>query len=148
MDRLAFKDKLLGLIQNIDQAYPVELAYLFGSYAKGTDHSESDIDVALLFKHKYEEREELLILGRVINEGEKLLRKKVDVVSLSKASPLLKYEIIREGIILKDSIRRGSFESFALREYFDFRYYSEIYNQAMLKRLTKGTYFGGDAGGK
>ncbi len=148
MDRLPFKDRLLAFIQSIDEVYPLELAYLFGSIAKGTGHNESDIDLALLFKQKYEEREELLILGRLIDEGEKFLRNKVDVVSLGKASPLLKYQVICEGIVLKDSTQRGAFESLALREYFDFRYYSEIYNKAMLEHLNRGTYFGGDAGGK
>lgn len=148
MDNLPFKDRLLEFIQVIDKIYPLEMVYLFGSVAKGTDHSESDIDLALLFKQKYEEREELLILGRLMDEGEKFLGKKVDVVSLGKASTLLKYQVIREGIVLKDSVQRGTFESLALREYFDFRYYSAIYNRAMLKHLNRGTYFGGDAGGK
>lgn len=148
MDKLPFKEKLIEFVQHIDKTYPVELAYLFGSYAKGTENSDSDIDVALLFKQKYAEREELLILGRIIDEGEKFFQQKIDVISLENASLLLKYEVISEGIVLKDSPQRGTFESLVLREYFDFRSYSEIYNQAMLKRLAGGTYFGGDANGK
>lgn len=144
MDKLPFKEKLIKFVQHIDKTNPVELAYLFGSYARGTENSNSDIDVALLFKQKYAEREELLIMGRIIDEGEKFFKQKIDVVSLENASLLLKYEVISEGIVLKDSPQRGSFESLVLREYFGFRRYPEIYNQGMLKRLAAGTYFGGD----
>ncbi|MGV3604377.1 MAG: nucleotidyltransferase domain-containing protein [Dyadobacter fermentans] len=32
----------------VKKMYPVSKAYLFGSFAKGTNHSDSDIDVALI----------------------------------------------------------------------------------------------------
>ena len=41
-----FGDKLKEFINEIDREYPIELAYLFGSYAKGTENSQSDIDMA------------------------------------------------------------------------------------------------------
>jgi predicted nucleotidyltransferase len=33
------------------QEYPAEFVVLFGSYAKGTDHTHSDIDVAVVVNH-------------------------------------------------------------------------------------------------
>ena len=36
---------------------------------------------------------------------------------------------------MKDSRKRAEFESLALREYFDFRYYSKIYNKAMIEAI-------------
>ncbi len=53
------------------------------------------------------------------------------------ASLLLKYEVIKTGIPLKESKKRAAFESLALREYFDFRYYAEIYNEAMIESIQK-----------
>lgn len=144
---LQYIDQVKELLHRVDKEYPIELAYLFGSYAKGKQSRTSDIDIALLFKQNYEAREELLIRGRIIDQGERLLRKKIDVVPLAKASPLLKYEIIRSGVVLRDSPQRGTVESLALREYFDFRYYSEIYNQAMLNRIKHKTYFRGETDG-
>lgn len=141
IERLPFHDQLTAYIQSIDDAYPLELAYLFGSYAKGTGHRESDIDVALLFKQTYTQAEELLLLGRLMDEGAKRLDRKVDIVFLHRASPLLRYEVVRHRIVLKDSPQRASFESLAIREYFDFRYYAEIYNQAVLQRIAGGAGF-------
>jgi predicted nucleotidyltransferase len=36
-------------IMNIRKKYVIEKAYLYGSFAKGTHHSNSDIDLALVF---------------------------------------------------------------------------------------------------
>ena len=37
-------------IDSINKKYPIENAILFGSFAKGTNHSDSDIDIAIIFK--------------------------------------------------------------------------------------------------
>jgi predicted nucleotidyltransferase len=39
------------LVQQSDFPMPIESVYLFGSYAKGTAHKDSDIDVALVVNH-------------------------------------------------------------------------------------------------
>lgn len=36
-------------VEAVDRKYKVEKAILFGSYAKGTYHEDSDIDLALVF---------------------------------------------------------------------------------------------------
>ena len=33
----------------VDKKYPIEQALLFGSFAKGTNHKDSDIDLAIFF---------------------------------------------------------------------------------------------------
>lgn len=38
---------VISTIRIIDQSYPVKAAYLFGSYAKGTQTEDSDIDIAV-----------------------------------------------------------------------------------------------------
>ena len=37
-------------IETISKKYRIENAILFGSYAKGTNHPDSDIDVAIVFE--------------------------------------------------------------------------------------------------
>jgi len=37
-------------VETISLKYQIENAILFGSYAKGTNHSDSDIDIAIIFK--------------------------------------------------------------------------------------------------
>ncbi|MGI6469735.1 MAG: nucleotidyltransferase domain-containing protein [Syntrophomonadaceae bacterium] len=135
------EDNLKAFINEIDQEYPIELAYLFGSYARGTENSQSDIDIALLFKHQYTNYEELLIRGQIIDKGMSVFSRPVDVVSLNSAPPLLKYEVVVNSVILKDSELRSSFESLAIREYFDFQYYSRIYNEAVIGRIRDDDYF-------
>ncbi|SCX92527.1 hypothetical protein SAMN03080606_00496 [Alkaliphilus peptidifermentans DSM 18978] len=81
--------------------------------------------------------------------GMKYFQRKLDVVSLNSATPLLKYEVVRKGILLKESKRRAEFESLALREYFDFRYYAEAYNKAMIEAIKKDlAQKAGDISGK
>jgi predicted nucleotidyltransferase len=40
-----------ALVKKSDFPMPIEAVYLFGSYAKGTAHKDSDIDVALVVNH-------------------------------------------------------------------------------------------------
>ncbi|MCF6360872.1 MAG: nucleotidyltransferase domain-containing protein [Cyclobacteriaceae bacterium] len=37
-------------ISSISKKYPIENAILFGSFAKGINHADSDIDIAIVFK--------------------------------------------------------------------------------------------------
>ena len=37
-------------VDSISKKYPIENAILFGSFAKGTNHPDSDIDIAIIFK--------------------------------------------------------------------------------------------------
>ena len=39
----------------LEQKYKISSAYLFGSYAKGTEHLESDIDIAFIFNELTDE---------------------------------------------------------------------------------------------
>lgn len=135
MKREDLLEKLNEFLNQIDKLYPIEFAYLFGSFAMETSNKESDIDIAIMFCEKYDRKKEIIIKGNIIDIGEKYFERKLDVVSLQGAAPLLKYEIVREGITLKDSGKRAEFESLALREYFDFRYYSKIYNKAMIETI-------------
>lgn len=87
--------------------------------------------------------EEVFTRGDIIEEGKAFFNKDVDIVSLNNASLLLKYEVIHDGIVIKDDEERASFESLALREYFDFKYYSDIYDNVLLEKIRKGELFGG-----
>lgn len=140
-----FIDVCREFVEEIDKIYPVSFGYLFGSRAKGTDNSLSDVDIALMFKKKYENSERVFIRGDIIETGRKFFKASVDIVDLEKASLIMRYSVVQEGIIIKDGDHeaRTDFESVTLREYFDFQYYSRYYNEAVIKRIKDGTYFGG-----
>ncbi|MGO1819654.1 MAG: type VII toxin-antitoxin system MntA family adenylyltransferase antitoxin [Senegalia sp. (in: firmicutes)] len=123
------KNSIKRFINHIDNKHEIEFAYLFGSIAKGKENKLSDIDVAVKFKNNYNNMKDMLIRGEIIDSASKFFDKNVDIISLDKASIFLKYEVIKDGIVIKDNLNRATFESLVLREYFDFKYYSDIYNE-------------------
>lgn len=141
----AFVDKVRGFIKEIDKSYPICFGYLFGSMANETYNAMSDIDIALMFEKKYDDIDDVLIRGDIIEIGKSFFKEPVDVVNLGKSTLILKYSIVHEGIVIKDddSGKRAEFESLTLREYFDFQYYSEYYNNAVIKSIKEGKYFRG-----
>jgi len=95
-------------------------AYLFGSVARGTDSSSSDIDVGLLLRTA--PSGELNDL-RFTLEGnlERALGQRTQVVILNNAPPDLVHRVLRDGRLLLDRDRaaRIRFEVRARNEYFD-----------------------------
>jgi len=95
-------------------------AYLFGSVARGTDSSSSDIDVGLLLRTA--PSGELNDL-RFNLEGnlERALGQRTQVVILNDAPPDLVHRVLRDGRLLLDRDRaaRIRFEVRARNEYFD-----------------------------
>lgn len=130
-------------ISNMKDKYSIKFAYIFGSQAIGEASENSDVDIAIYFGKSYEAVEEAFIRGDIIEEGKAFFKKDIDVVSLKNASLLMKYEIIHDGIVIKDDDERTNFESLALREYFDFKYYSDIYDNAVIEKIKQGEVFGG-----
>ena len=72
---------------------PILKAYIFGSVAKNENTEESDIDI--LVDLDYSKRIGLLFIQMKI-DLEKLLHKKVDLVSSGGLSPFLKLNIEKE----------------------------------------------------
>ncbi|SHI08678.1 type VII toxin-antitoxin system MntA family adenylyltransferase antitoxin [Clostridium grantii] len=133
--------KIMRFAKTIDEKYPIRFAYLFGSYARGDNHSNSDIDLAFYFDKHYSDIEDAFNRGTIIEDGKEFFNKNVDIISLNKASLLLKHEIIRDGIVVKDFIGRATFESLLMREYFDYKYFSDIYDEKMIKNIKNGNFF-------
>lgn len=102
----------------------------------GEQNDSSDIDIAIMPKCKSVNKiEEVFIRGNLIEIGRSIFKKEIDIVFLNIDSVLLKYEIIHDGIVIKDSEDRSSFESLTFREYFDFKYYSDYYNSVMINDI-------------
>lgn len=98
------KDKAINLSKNflrtVNEHYPVEAAYLFGSYAKGTNHPDSDIDLAIVFS-KVDDILQLQIALMRIREDKDLLIEPhpFSRSDFTNASPLAA-EILQNGISL------------------------------------------------
>ena len=99
------------LLNNIE----CEAIVLFGSYARGTQNSESDIDVAIKLKNEIDKKD----LYRLSNILADELNKEVDLINLDEIGDTFRYEILINGKTLycKDELQ---FEFYKLDMYREF----------------------------
>ncbi len=113
-------------------------AYLFGSVAEGRTHSESDIDVAIVFersvpKSEHFDRRLVIICGLMgllhVND--------VDVVPLNDAPLLLVFQALRHPVRVysADERRRAEFEVQMIGMYYDFSHVLDEYGKQMFQRI-------------
>lgn len=113
------------------------LAYVFGSVGRGSPSSQSDVDVAVLA------RTELRIdeLARLSEELGRALAfsRRVDIVDLRAASPVLAAEIVRDGerVVERDPLVRFDFETDSIRRFEDTRALRRIQHD-LLREAARG----------
>jgi len=79
-------------------AYPIEKAWLFGSYARGEETDSSDVDILVRFNE--EATISLFDYVRIMNKIEKLLHKKIDLVSEGGVMTFAKKSIDNDKILI------------------------------------------------
>lgn len=84
--------KLKPKIIKVLKRYGITKAGLFGSYAKGEQKKNSDIDILIEFNKS------LLTLVRIEMELKEKLKKKVDLLTYRGINPLLRERILKEEI--------------------------------------------------
>ena len=118
MNRRQLKQRLTEELTSVDDR--LLAAYLFGSVARGSDSSNSDVDVGILLRTA--PPGELNDL-RFALEGdlERALGRRTQVVILNDAPPDLVHRVLRDGRLLLDRDRaaRIRFEVRARNQYFD-----------------------------
>ena len=80
------EESIIKYIEEVSKYYEIEAIIVFGSYAKGTNNEDSDIDIALIFKN---------LKNDVIDEELNLmrLRRKID----TRIEPhIIKFEDYKE----------------------------------------------------
>ncbi|MDY0120606.1 MAG: nucleotidyltransferase domain-containing protein [Sulfurimonas sp.] len=94
--------KIIDVIKNRIATMPeIEFAYLFGSYAKGTQHEKSDIDIAVYIKEEYNSFDTKLKIHHALEIS---LYKEIDLVVLNNAKNFFLLEdIFNNNIIIKES---------------------------------------------
>ena len=95
----------------------VRLAYLFGSMARGEGRASSDLDVGVVFSPVPAAAE----LDRLATGLETAAGRRVDLVVLNDAPPLLAHEAIRANrlIVCRDEDERVRFHTHATARYLD-----------------------------
>lgn len=77
----------------------VVAAYLYGSYAEGRAHRESDLDVGVVLDARLSPAERFELRVRLIGEVIGALHfNEVDLIVLNDALPLLAARVVREGV--------------------------------------------------
>jgi predicted nucleotidyltransferase len=97
-------------------------AYLFGSLARGDDQAHSDVDVAVVVADAALDQPGLGYQAEVgADLQQALARSDVDVLILNRATPLLYYSVLRDGlrIISRDLAATTRREGNALSRYCD-----------------------------
>lgn len=113
------------------QESAIDAAYLFGSAATGKMRPVSDLDVAILLDNSSLDGFPLLSF---LSSLERSCGFRADVVVLSRAGEVLKYEVRRSGRLIfeRDSRRRKQFEISGRKTYEDFLYLHRRHTGAVL----------------
>ncbi len=109
-----FKDNLKEFIHD----YDIKLIYIFGSYAKGNNNANSDLDIAILLNNGYDPMDKLSLIGDLTSIFK---RDDIDLVILNSANAVLKHQVIKYGklIFMKNEDVKVDFEVRVLKEYMD-----------------------------
>lgn len=119
----------------------VLLAYLYGSYARGTAGPLSDVDVAVLLEGEPDTRERFLarldVTGAVM---EVLERDDVDVAVLNEAPLALAFRVIHDGVLLhaRSPALRRDYTARITIEYLDFQPCLALWERAVFERARRG----------
>ncbi|EKD23118.1 MAG: hypothetical protein ACD_83C00046G0004 [uncultured bacterium] len=123
--------KISQLLDPVFNKYHVKLAYIFGSYARGNQIKESDIDIAILLDESKPESERFALRLKIAGDFSLLLKNNVDLIILNDTSSVtFKYSIIHEGkLLFQEESDKVKFEIGAMNNYFDLLPFFDLYNQ-------------------
>ncbi|WPX07819.1 type VII toxin-antitoxin system MntA family adenylyltransferase antitoxin [Anaerocellum danielii] len=135
------KSKILEVLKEyFEKESAIVFAYLFGSYAKGKEREDSDVDIAVYVNEELANDSKRLLEFQVkhmlgISD---ILRKEVDLVILNQASPLLRHEVISEGILIveKDHDKLVNFKKMSFYYYQDWLHIMKIKMMYIKERIS------------
>jgi hypothetical protein len=112
-------------------------AYLYGSFVTDPDLLGSDIDVGVYLKHwdlnayvKKEEQLTVLLVSRLHND-------RIDLRIINTLPLLLKYSILRDGILVfsRDERERVDFETTSMIRFFELKPSLDEYNRILSQSI-------------
>lgn len=121
-------------IEELVEEFNINIIYVFGSYAKGTNTEKSDIDIAVLIDGEVDRYTQLNVLGALIDIFK---REDIDLVILNNANEVLKFQVIKYSkIIYMDSLyTKVMFESTTMSRYMDMEYFRKTQEKYTHKRF-------------
>jgi len=92
------KQNLVNKLQTFFPDYPINKAWVFGSYARGEETQKSDVDILVRFEK--DAQITLIDYARIMLNLEKLLHKKVDLVEDGYLRPWAQKSAEQEKILV------------------------------------------------
>jgi uncharacterized protein len=129
-------DEINRITTVLDRWFGVDTLWLYGSQAEGTARSDSDVDLAAMFRR----RPQGLEIFDARTELEELLLRDVDLVDLDQAPPILAMQILKHGRLLLDRnpSRRHDAFSRILSLYEDVKILRRESERALFERMKVG----------
>jgi predicted nucleotidyltransferase len=118
----------------------VVAAYLYGSYAQGTHHSKSDVDIAILLNNSVNSEAEI-IRSRIHREVSRFLKRDPHVVLLDLTFLELVRRVLSTGALLcvNDDKMHNTFKYRAILGVAEFGYYRSDFQNAVVKQISGGS---------
>ncbi len=138
------KERLGEYFRTLGGSHGMDVAYLFGSVAKGTAGPRSDVDVAVLFSAGLSKEERLDRQLALAAELGSRLGREVDVIDLAASPLILQHQVLVYGecVFERDPRARVSFEVASRRAYFDLKRIRDLHTAGMLKAMERGEFGG------
>jgi len=142
MQREKFILKLKDYFKQKASEYHIEMAFLYGSWATGYPHQDSDIDLAILFFPYIKDEDSLFELINTISyELSMEIEKEVNIIPIKEdfPHPLLYYNAIILGIPLyikhMDNLVKLKLE--AVRQMEDFKIFGISWQREVAQKILK-----------
>ncbi len=124
-------DKKLDILL---ESFNIKLIYIFGSFAKGTNREDSDLDIAILLEDNYSPLIKLQILDELVGIFN---IENIDLVILNDVNEVLKFQVIKYGKVLymNDLTTKILFEAQTMSQYMDMEHFRNIQNEYSRKKF-------------
>ena len=133
------KEQLIPLLEKFFQAHDcVELAYLFGSAAKGKAGALSDIDIGVYLSagmtKAQRDQKRLELIAKLTTT---LKNDRIDLLIINDTPPVLNFEIIKPNVLVlaRDHDLKLDVEQRIMSRYLDRKYHEDFLNKTLLKKI-------------
>ena len=127
------------IVEFFEKKEKVRLAYLFGSTSRGDKGKLGDFDLGVLLDESLRKYERFQFQLKLLDDLVSILKTdKVDLIIMNDAPLSLNYNIIKDGILLKDDEeKRIKFEKNLMSEYLDRKYYIDRHAKIAINRIAR-----------
>lgn len=127
------------VIHILKEQFNCDAIILFGSYARGDQRKDSDVDIAIKSNENITKKQ----LFEMTEKLEQILKKDVDLIDLNTISDSFRYEILMNGKVLycKDSFQFDLYKLDMFREYLEL----DESRKAIIENVKKEQYMENEA---